>query len=196
MPTEAQIISLHKKYAPSDDVFELVYTHCKIVYEIAKQIVDNRSLEVDEELLQASCLLHDIGAYVFIVEYGKTTSRRLYPLHSLIGAQIIREEGLDSRVAAAVRTHNQLGLSKQEIEQSIDKYILPAIDQLPASVEAELLCYADRFHSKKPVFNSVASLERYLAKQPIQFQRFQEYQKRFGVPDVTAFAERYQHSVT
>ena len=35
----AQIISIHKKYAPSDAVYELVYTHCCIVRDIAMQLV-------------------------------------------------------------------------------------------------------------------------------------------------------------
>ena len=31
LPTEAQIKSLHKKYAKTDADFALIYTHCQVV---------------------------------------------------------------------------------------------------------------------------------------------------------------------
>ncbi|NMN00621.1 phosphohydrolase [Bifidobacterium sp. DSM 109958] len=38
IPTVEQIDELHRKYAPSDDAYDLIHTHCVIVATIARQI--------------------------------------------------------------------------------------------------------------------------------------------------------------
>lgn len=84
---------------------------------------------VDTELLASAALLHDIGTYVLFDDNGKVGNERLYPLHAILSAKIIADEGIDSRVASLVETHILLGLSKQEI---IEKpWPLPARDYIP-----------------------------------------------------------------
>lgn len=119
-------------------------------------------------MLASAALLHDIGTYVLFDDNGKVGNERLYPLHAILSAKIIADEGIDSRVASLVETHILLGLSKQEI---IEKpWPLPARDYIPSSVEGELLCYADRFHSKRPTFNAydtfLARLKEGLPERP------------------------------
>jgi uncharacterized protein len=74
----------------------------------------------------------------------------------MLGAKILLDEGFDPRISQIVETHLLLGLTKDEILHPAGRaWPLPARDYEPQSVEAELLCYADRFHSKGPsVFNS------------------------------------------
>jgi uncharacterized protein len=102
IPTDTTIEQLHKKYAPNAHVFDLVYTHCKIVCEIAEWCVAQKGIAVDIELLRAACLLHDIGTYVLFDAEGHVENQRLYPLHAIIGAKIIADEGFDARIAQAV----------------------------------------------------------------------------------------------
>jgi HD superfamily phosphodiesterase len=68
IPTKEQIKEVHKRYAQNDFVFNLVFGHCKIVSEIAKWCVENKNLTVDKNLLEAGCLLHDIGTYALFDE--------------------------------------------------------------------------------------------------------------------------------
>lgn len=192
MLTISEIRELHRKYAPNDAVFTLVYDHCQIVSEIAQWCVNNLSAKekVDVGLLTTAALLHDIGAYVLFDDMGRVTNKRLYPLHAILGGKIIADEGIDERVAQIVETHLLLGLSEKEIAEK--PWPLPARGYIPNSIEGELLCYADRFHSKKPTFNSYeAFLVRLQEGMPEQVAKFEAWSKRFGLPDIKAFAERY-----
>lgn len=196
MITAQQIEELHRKYAPNDKVYELVYGHCQIVSEIAQWCAGNiRDKEdVDTELLIVAALLHDIGTYVLFNNEGKVENGRLYPLHAILGAKIITDEGIDARVASLVETHVLLGLSKEEIIEK--SWPLPARDYIPGSIEGELLCYADRFHSKKPTFNAYDNfLTRLKADLPKQAAKFEEWSKRFGLPDIEALAKKHQQPV-
>lgn len=196
IPNDKTIIALHKKYAPNELVFDLVYMHCRIVCEIAEWCVEQKGLVVDIELLRAACLLHDIGTYVLYDAEGHVENRRLYPLHAIIGAKIIADEGFDERIVNAIETHILLGLSKEEITQPGSKFILPAKDYTPQTIEAELLCYADRFHSKHPTFNDPDTfLVKLTASLPVQAERYAKYMQRFGRPDIDGLAKKYDHPV-
>ena len=192
LPSTKDIELLHHKYAPNNTVFDLVYEHCQIVCEIALWSANNIKAEADvnTELLQSAALLHDIGTYVFFDDNGKGLNDRLYPQHAILGAKILADEGIDKSITDLIETHVLLGLTKQEI---IDKpWPLPARDYVPSTIEGELLCYADRFHSKHPTFNDY---DTFLAKLkeslPQQAAKFEAWSKRFGMPDVQALAEKY-----
>jgi len=196
MLNDTEIQELHRKYAPNDAVFNLVFTHCRIVCEIAEWCVTQNQLQVDGALLRNACLLHDIGTYVLFNEQGEVINHRMYPQHAIVGAKIVLDEGIDHRVADAIETHVLMGLTKLEIESTSRPWPLPSRDYEPQSIEGELLCYADRFHSKHPVFNQyqtfLANLEREL---PEQAKKFKQAAHRFGIPDITAMAEAYGHPV-
>ncbi|HEU4914111.1 MAG TPA: HD domain-containing protein [Candidatus Saccharimonadales bacterium] len=192
MLTVPQIEELHRKYAPNDAVYNLVYGHCQVVNEIAQWCVSNlpANEEVDIDLLTNAALLHDIGTYVLFDDDGKVTNKRLYPLHAIFGAKIIADEGVDSHVAQIVETHVLLGLSEKEISEK--PWPLPARDYIPGNIEGELLCYADRFHTKKPTFNSYdVFLARLRDGMPGQAAKFEAWSKRFGLPDIEALAKKY-----
>lgn len=196
VPSDRVIEQLHQKYAPNALVLDLVYTHCKIVCEIAEWCVDQNDITVDSKLLHAACLLHDIGTYVLFDTEGHVENRRLYPLHAVIGAKIIVDEGFDVRIAQAVETHVLLGLSKAEIMQPGSRFIVPVKDYTPQSIEAELLCYADRFHSKHPTFNNPDTfLAKLTTSLPIQAEQYANYLERFGKPDIDQLAKKYNHPI-
>lgn len=192
----ADIEALHHKYAPNDAVYDLVYGHCQVVNEIAQWCMGNVTAggKVDAQLLANAALLHDIGTYVLFDDKGKVVNKRLYPLHAILGAKIIADEGIDRRVAHIIETHVLLGLSEKEIREK--PWPLPARDYLPDSLEGELLCYADRFHSKKPTFNSYdAFLGRLRESMPSQAAKFESYAKKFGLPDIQKLAEKYKQPI-
>jgi uncharacterized protein len=191
-----EIERLHHKYAPNDKVYNLVYGHCQIVCEIALWCVDNIKDEttVDVPLLRAAALLHDIGTYILFDDEGKVANNRMYPQHAILGAKIVADEGIDMRISKIIETHVLLGLTKQEI---IDNpWILPARDYEPDTIEGELLCYADRFHSKHPAFNAYDTFLQGLKKSlPLQAAKFEAWSKRFGIPDIDALAKKYNQTV-
>jgi uncharacterized protein len=87
-----------------------------------------------------------------------------------------------------------MGLSKQEIVAN--GYGMPQNDYLPTTLEARLLCYADRFHSKRPTFNSYGPfLERLQQELPEQAVRLQAAAQEFGLPDVVALAQKHNQPI-
>lgn len=190
------IEQLHHKYAPNDKVYDLVYGHCQIVCEIALWCADNirSEHEVDIDLLKSAALLHDIGTYILFDNNGKVSNERMYPQHAILGAKIVADEGIDLRISKIIETHVLLGLTKQEIIDT--PWVLPARDYEPDTVEGELLCYADRFHSKHPTFNTYGTfLEKLKSNLPLQAAKFEARSKRFGIPDIESLAVKYNQPV-
>lgn len=194
--TVQEIERLHHKYAPNKQVYDLVYGHCQIVCEIALWCAENVSVntKLDRNLLQAAALLHDVGSYAFFDDNGKTTNKRLYPQHAILGAKILTDEGVDEAITEIISTHVLLGLSKQEI---IEKpWPLPEHGYEPKTIEGQLLCYADRFHSKHPTFNAYDSfLDRLRQGLPLQAEKFEKWSEQFGLPDIEALARKYNQPI-
>ena len=192
----SDIEQLHHKYAPNDKVYDLVYGHCQIVCEIALWCADNikSDSKVDTDLLQAAALLHDIGTYILFDDDGKVSNERMYPQHAILGAKIVVDEGIDMKISKIIETHVLLGLTKQEIIDT--PWVLPARDYEPDTIEGELLCYADRFHSKYPTFNAFDTfLDKLKSNLPLQAAKFEAWSKRFGIPDIELLADKYNQPV-
>lgn len=199
IPDDDTIVALHKKFAQFAKAPHLdgaVLEHCRIVSEIALWCADNVTEPVDRELLRAAALLHDVGSYPFFNEQGQADGQGFYPLHGILGAKIVLDEGYDPRIAQMIETHLLMGFSKSEIaDTSVRHWALPMHDYQPKSLEAEILCYADRFHSKTPQFNSFETLRTRLRKMPEQAAKFVAAGERFGIPDIGGLAAKYHHPV-
>lgn len=194
IPSKAKIEEIHRRYAQSDIVFNLVYEHCQIVTEIASWCADHKHLQIDKSILEASCLLHDIGTYALFDAEGLDNNEHNYKQHAIFGAALVLEEGFDTRIADAIRTHVLMGLSKNEIITG--GFGMPQKDYIPATTEARLLCYADRFHSKHPTFNAYAPfLDRLSRGLPEQAAKLRKAAREFGIPDVEALAKKYGHPI-
>lgn len=194
IPAKNQIKKIHERYAQNDKVFNLVYEHCEIVNDIAQWCVEKNKLKVDKQLLEAACLLHDIGTYAIFDANGLDGNEHNYKQHAIFGAALIVEEGFDPRIADIVRTHVLMGLSKDEI--IANGFGMPQNDYFPATLEAELLCYADRFHSKHPTFNSYEHfLIRLADGLPEQAKKLEAAAKEYGIPDVESLAKKYGHPI-
>ncbi len=193
MLTESEIWALHRKYAKSDEHYERVTTHCRVVNDIAQGIAAKLDDDVDVELLEQACLLHDIGAYGLMTS-DECFDYRFYQQHAILGRAILIDEGLDLRVAEMVGEHLMMGLTRADVQEFGLK--IPAKDYVPATLEGMLLNYADRFHSKDPCFNSIEYLVKKMNEvAPSQQKKFEDAIKRFGVPDLDALSLKYGHPI-
>lgn len=190
------IQELHHKYAPSQAVYDLVYTHCEIIWAIAKQCIQNKSLTVDTELVRAGCLLHDIGVYPLFTAAGKLRPGVAYITHGTEGEAILRAEGLPEAVCRFASHHTGVGLTKDDI--IAQQLPLPAADYLAETDEERLIMYADKFHSKTspPHFNSYEWYRQDIARFGAdKVTKFDALAKQFGVPDLTALSQRYGYAI-
>ena len=196
LPSLATIEQLHQRYAPTPAVLELVYTHCQIVRDIALQLIDTHHISVDRQLVEAGCLLHDIGVYTLFTADGIERSDLHYITHGIRGAEILQREGLPAPIVRYADHHTGVGISKTDITSQ--NLPLPVADYLAESTEERLVMYADKFHSKNdpPCFNTHsyyrASLLRFGADKQTAFDALTA---EFGEPDLDPLIARYGHIV-
>jgi uncharacterized protein (TIGR00295 family) len=140
-------MALHAKYGSS----ERVVTHCKTVASASKILADalaTRGRAVDGRAVLAGALLHDIGrSRVQTVEHG------------YVGAQLLKEEGVDPVVVEIVRRHVGAGISPEEAAS----LGFPKGDYVPRTIEQMVVCFADKMVSGdgvRPFEEEVKRFER------------------------------------
>ncbi len=192
-PTYEQIEQLHRKYALSEELFELVFTHCKIVSEIAEELIQKKGLDANKDLVKTSALLHDIGTYKFMDEFTRTGTSKYYQ-HGLEGYNILKQEGLPEEICLVVLHHMRLGLTKEAIQH--EQLDLPVEDYSPTTIEEQLVMFADKFHSKKPQFNSYEGYKNFISQfGEAQVNTFVTLAEKFGTPDIAKLGEKYHHPI-
>ncbi len=178
--TQEEIYKLHQKYAASEKVLNVGWSHSLIVKEIAVQIVDflknKYEIEADRNLVEIGALVHDIGIYEYLDEEAKI--KKNYVLHGRLGYKILIKKGISKKIARFALVHIGVGY-----EQDI-----------PISLEEEIVAYADSFHSKcPPRFNSFENekkrLEGFGEDKGVIYER---YKDKFGIPNLIELNEKYR----
>jgi uncharacterized protein len=128
--TEKEAIKLLKKYSKNNEDFKKVLGHSEVVKNKAVDI-GKKVKNIDLDFIKSASLLHDIGRF----QCGPDKVK-----HGIVGAGILREEGLDKHALVAER-HLGAGISKEEvIEQGLE---LPLNDYIPVSKEEKIIAHAD-----------------------------------------------------
>ena len=172
---------IQKYYPREDELRNILLTHSESVARKALSVADRHpELMLDREFLRVAALLHDVGIFLTHAPSIFCNGAEPYIRHGVLGAQLMRREGLPS-VARVCERHTGAGLSAEEIKRQ--KLPLPPQDFLPETLEEQVVCYADKFYSKthldreRTVGQVLKSLERFGPDGPA---RFVEWQKRFG----------------
>ncbi|SEO91401.1 HD domain-containing protein [Actinacidiphila rubida] len=197
LPTPAEIRALHERHAPSEELFDLVHTHCEAVWAIAEELLGAPGAEagVDRELVRVGCLLHDVGVYRLYDASGRRVHES-YLLHGVLGHELLRDEGLPEELSRFCSRHTGVGLTRRDIQAQ--KLPLPADDYVAVTVEERLVMYADKFHSKTtpPRFLTAdayaAEIRRFGEDKAVAFAGLRA---EFGEPDVHAQARALGHAV-
>jgi uncharacterized protein len=196
LPTITDIETLHRKYAPSGEMLEWVFGHCQAVWDIAEQLIDEKSIEVDRGLVQVGCLLHDIGVYRLFDKPGALKTGVAYIAHGIEGREILQQEGLDEAVQRFASHHTGVGITKDEVETL--RLPLPPEEYVAVTTEERLVMYADKFHSKEvpPCFNSYEWYKKFVVRYGEEkVARFVELGDEFGIPDLAPLAARYSQTI-
>ncbi|MCW2899425.1 MAG: metal dependent phosphohydrolase [Streptosporangiaceae bacterium] len=187
IPTDKEIRALHRKYAPTQEAFDLVYTHCVIVCGIAEQLLTRTDLNLNADLVRAGSLLHDIGVYRLYGTSGKL-DQASYIRHGILGYELLQHEGFPEAICRFCSCHTGMGLSRDDVRKQ--GLPLPIADYLAESGEEELVMYADKFHSKTepPTFVTAASYAAHVRRfGEDKTATFRLMCESFGAPDLTPF---------
>lgn len=195
VPSDARIRALHERLAPSREALHLVWTHCRIVCDIAGQLLDSSGADADAALVRAGSLLHDIGVYRLYNEAGRLDERN-YVRHGVLGHALAREAGLPEMIARFCSRHTGVGITRADVRRQ--GLPIPAADYTAVTAEEHLMMYADKFHSKTtpPAFVSAASYAVAVRRfGPDKVDRFAALVERFGEPDLPTLAARYRQPI-
>ncbi|TCC11078.1 HD domain-containing protein [Kribbella soli] len=180
IPTDGEILALHREYAPSREAFELVHEHCRLVCSIAEQFF--AGLDVDTDLVRAGALLHDIGVY--------RLESTAYVRHGVLGHELLASLGFPVELCRFASCHTGVGITRDDVvRQALP---IPVDDYLPRTPEEELVMYADKFHSKRlpPVFLTgetyATEVRRFGADKVLRFAALRE---TYGDPSLGELSE-------
>jgi uncharacterized protein len=195
IPTDKQILALHEKHAPTPEAFDSVYTHCRIVCDLAEQIYAKSGPDADLALVRAGCLLHDIGVYRLYDDAGHLDGPN-YIRHGVLGHELLLEEGFPGQICRFASCHTGVGLTRDDIVRQ--RLPIPLGDYVAETTEETLVMYADKFHSKSrpPKFLTAGA---YAAKVrrfgPEKETAFKSMCCTFGEPDLGPLSEAYGHRI-
>ena len=115
----------------------------KKAFDAAKRV---SRLNPDYRFVKEAAMLHDIGIFYTNVPSLGCTGKYPYVSHGYLGRKLLEDRGLP-RHALVCERHVGVGLTLDEIR----KYSLPLPerDMVPITIEEQIVCYADKFFSKK-----------------------------------------------
>ena len=192
LPSTETIKELHRKYAPGPDAFNSVWEHVCIVSDIAEQLQKAKSLKVDADLVRVGCLLHDVGVYK-LYDKDQNLDKSNYITHGILGYKILKDEGYPEYLCNFARNHIGVGVTKEDVQSQ--QLPLPVNDYIPATEEERLVTYADKFHSKPGIFNSVDYYKKFLSDKfgIDKAEKFEKMTKEFGVPDLRLVMQKFKY---
>ena len=172
---------IEKYYNPESEAFAILVDHSMSVANMALRCAAKHpELSLDLQFVEEAAMLHDIGIVGTSAESLDCHGSEPYICHGVIGAEMLRKEGLD-RHAMVCERHTGTGLSAAYIEKN--GLPIPNREMLPVSLEEKLVCYADKFFSKTHL-GEERSVE--LARKKLEkfgsetLARFDEFHALFG----------------
>lgn len=188
--------NVHKKYAASELVLDLVWTHCNIIADVAINLHQKNNLDPNVYNLGVvvqAALLHDIGVYVcdgYESLIDQPSFNKPYVQHTLAGAWILQKEGFSIDVVQSANVHAGVGLTSDDIKKF--GLQLPEGDYTASSPVQRFITYCAKFHSKAPKFKTVEEIHDALGKYGKEKQEvFDQLVAEFGTPDLDAIKEKY-----
>lgn len=171
--------SIIQKYCGENKaLYEILWTHSMAVANRALKICKlHPELELNCQFLKEASMLHDIGIVLADAPGIECYGTEPYIRHGLLGAEILRAEGLEAHARVAER-HTGTGLTVDQITRQ--QLPLPARDFSPETLEEQVICYADKFYSKshlereKTPEQVLRSLEKFGDEGVERFRRWME----------------------
>ncbi|MHB8443245.1 MAG: HD domain-containing protein [Patescibacteria group bacterium] len=176
-----EILKLHNIASSITGVPEnIILDHSSIVKDFSVNIVKNKDIKnIDVDLLIDGALLHDIGAYFCL---NKDYSIKIpYIMHGILGEQFLIDHKINLKIARFASHHTGVGILKDDIKRL--QLPLPMKNFIPETIEEEIVCYADNFHSKRGTFSTFNDIKLELQTfGDDKIKKLNEFKNRYGIP--------------
>jgi len=138
---------IRKYYKPDSLAYYMLIEHGRMVLNKCLEIAENISyLSPDLLFLKEAAILHDIGIFLTRAPDIGCYGDKDYVCHGYLGRELLEKEGFP-RHALVCERHVGVGLSTGDIISL--NLPLPVREMLPLTLEEKIICYADKFYSKK-----------------------------------------------
>ena len=139
---------IKKYYCETTSAFKYIYEHSNVVAENAFRLAErNMQYKPDLEFVYTAAYLHDLAVFMTHAPGIGCYGRFPYLAHGYLGRRLLDYEGHPEHALVCER-HVGVGISTEDVIK--DELPLPKRDMKPLSVEEEIVCYVDKYFSKKP----------------------------------------------
>jgi uncharacterized protein len=174
------VVIIERYYERGSTSYLVLVEHGRAVSEKSLEIAKRLGrMNPDMEFIEEAAMLHDIGIFLTDEPGIGCFGDKKYICHGYLGREILEREGLP-RHALVCERHVGVGLSCVDIENQ--DLPIPRRDMLPLTIEEKIICFADKFFSKRP-----GSLHR---EKPLEEVR--KSIARYGPDKLQRFDEMYE----
>lgn len=138
---------LRKYYSPDSLVYRILLEHGKHVSGKAREIASRLPKQSPNMgFINEAAYLHDIGIFLTNAPAIGCFGDAPYICHGVLGRDLLDREGFP-RHALVCERHIGVGITQEDIERH--GLPLPKRTMVPESLEEQIICYADKFFSKR-----------------------------------------------
>ena len=138
---------LEQYYDRHSTAFEILLAHgSQVAQKALKAAAKVSHLEPDFDFIEQAAMLHDVGIFLTATPQLGCTGTQPYIRHGVLGYDLLMEAGWPL-LALVCERHVGVGISAADVLRF--NLPLPERDMLPISIEEQIICYADKFFSKK-----------------------------------------------
>lgn len=174
-------VLVDKYYAEGSALRTIYLRHCQSVCRLALEIAEKKHFPLQSGQIEDAAMLHDIGIFMTDAPGIECHGSAPYICHGILGAELLRKEGVDEAIASVAERHTGAGLTAKDIvSQNLP---LPPLDYCPHSLLEKLVCYADKFYSKSGSMErkSLETVRRSMERHGVDsLARFNELNLLFG----------------
>lgn len=136
------------KYYPNGSKIRDIYMrHCRSVADFALEINQHLNPPLDPSEVEEAAMLHDIGMFLTNSPPIDCHGEAKYIQHGPLGAELLRSLGVSDAIANVAERHTGAGITIEDIETQ--NLPMEKRDYSPHTTLEKLICYADKFYSKK-----------------------------------------------
>lgn len=156
---------LEELYQEHPQALAILLEHSRAVADFAGSIAQQHP-QIDSALIERAAHLHDCGMFLTHAPRIGCFGKAPYLTHGILGARLLEKRDL-IKEAHICATHVGVGITATMIKAQ--KLPLPHQDFTPATLEEEIIAYADCFFSKregelstkKPLEKVLVEISRY-----------------------------------
>jgi uncharacterized protein len=139
---------ISKYYEPGSTAHMILVAHSRAVAQKSLEIAGRLGYgRPDTAFIEDAAMLHDIGIFMTQEPDIGCQGDKPYVCHGYLGRELLEKEGLPKHALVCER-HVGIGISIDDIDRG--GLPLPRRDMLPLTIEEKIICFADKFFSKRP----------------------------------------------